>query len=147
MLSTGLHAYTLKKHNRRKELSVTLGFPYPEVHPTSSGTEKAFHKNKAEETGSHNAKSTSDSASTWTSKIKEKSLFSSLINYTAGKISWDLAWENNFRNEIFLCARDRQALFCRKVEVPTTMDHTTLVWKKPVLIPRDGWFHHIVSVP
>lgn len=72
MLTTGLHKYTPKKNNRRKELSVTLGFPHAQVPPTSSGIGKAFPKNEAEETVSHNAKSTSGSPSTRTGRIKKK---------------------------------------------------------------------------
>lgn len=64
MLTSGLHTYTLEKHKKRQELRVTLGFPYPEVHPTPSRTEKTFQKNEAEEPESHDGKSTSDSAST-----------------------------------------------------------------------------------
>jgi len=63
-LTTGLHNYTVKKPNRRRELSVTLGFPYPKVPTKPSETGKALQKNEGEETVSHNAKSTSGSAST-----------------------------------------------------------------------------------
>lgn len=62
MLTTGPYNYTPKKHNRRKELSGALGFPYPEKPPTPSGTGKTFQKNEAEETVSHSVKSTSSSA-------------------------------------------------------------------------------------
>lgn len=47
------------------------------------------------------------------------------MNYTRRKTAWGLAWESEFRNETFLCARDRQAWFCRRAEVPSTIDTLT----------------------
>lgn len=44
-------AYTSEKHNRRKELSVTPGLPYPDLHPTHQEQRKHFIKMKLKKQG------------------------------------------------------------------------------------------------